>query len=153
MFLQGNHKRTCRHTCIHKLIHYSSDIFSSPLLFHFPPWGKITHENLHFISSSLSSPHPHHHELTVETTTVDDGKHFCLCPCFVLFVCSTGVQGGGSISFPAPSKRPIGGVPGADDEALEAALGLGELAGLTVANEADPLNYDVSPLNFIFYCQ
>uniref|UniRef100_UPI00398E6757 striatin-like n=1 Tax=Pristiophorus japonicus TaxID=55135 RepID=UPI00398E6757 len=30
------------------------------------------------------------------------------------------------------------------DEALENALGLGELAGLTVANEADPLNYDIS---------
>lgn len=61
-----------------------------------------------------------------------------------------GVQGGGSISFPAPSKRPIGGVPGADDEALEAALGLGELAGLTVANEADPLNYDISAPKEVF---
>ncbi|XP_067840209.1 striatin isoform X2 [Heptranchias perlo] len=30
------------------------------------------------------------------------------------------------------------------DEALENALGLGELAGLTVANEADPLNYDIT---------
>ncbi|XP_032877699.1 striatin isoform X2 [Amblyraja radiata] len=30
------------------------------------------------------------------------------------------------------------------DEALENALGLGELAGLTVANEADPLNYDIA---------
>ncbi|XP_048452393.1 striatin [Rhincodon typus] len=29
-------------------------------------------------------------------------------------------------------------------EALENALGLGELAGLTVANEADPLNYDIT---------
>jgi striatin 1/3/4 len=34
-------------------------------------------------------------------------------------------------------------VPGEDD-ALEAALGLGDLAGLTVNNEADPLSYDVS---------
>ena len=75
---------------------------------------------------------------------VDDARLFCLCCRFCLFVCLTGVQGGSSISFPAPSKRPIGGVPGADDEALEAALGLGELAGLTVANEADPLSYDVS---------
>lgn len=32
---------------------------------------------------------------------------------------------------------------GADD-ALESELGLGELAGLTVANEADSLTYDVS---------
>lgn len=30
------------------------------------------------------------------------------------------------------------------DEALENELGLGELAGLTVANEADTLTYDVS---------
>lgn len=30
------------------------------------------------------------------------------------------------------------------DEALESELGLGELAGLTVANEADSLTYDVS---------
>lgn len=30
------------------------------------------------------------------------------------------------------------------DEALENEMGLGELAGLTVANEADSLSYDVS---------
>lgn len=33
---------------------------------------------------------------------------------------------------------------GPDDDALEAALGLGDLAGLTINNEADPLSYDVS---------
>lgn len=33
---------------------------------------------------------------------------------------------------------------GADDDALEAALGLGDLASLTITNEADPLSYDVS---------
>lgn len=40
------------------------------------------------------------------------------------------------------------GVLGNDDDALEAALGLGELAGLTVSNDADSLAYDVrlSPL-------
>ena len=31
-----------------------------------------------------------------------------------------------------------------NDEAMESELGLGELAGLTVANEADSLAYDVS---------
>lgn len=36
------------------------------------------------------------------------------------------------------------------DEALESELGLGELAGLTVANEADSLAYDVSS-SFLFY--
>ena len=35
------------------------------------------------------------------------------------------------------------------DEALESELGLGELAGLTVANEADSLTYDVSG-SFVF---
>lgn len=38
-------------------------------------------------------------------------------------------------------KALIGGLN--DDDALEAALGLGELAGLTVNNEADSLSYDV----------
>lgn len=33
------------------------------------------------------------------------------------------------------------------DEAMESELGLGELAGLTVANEADSLAYDVSLKN------
>ncbi|XP_029650816.1 striatin-3 isoform X3 [Octopus sinensis] len=61
-----------------------------------------------------------------------------------------GVQGSGSISFPAPSKRPMIGVPGAENEALEAALGLGELAGLTVANEADPQAYDISAPKEVF---
>lgn len=38
------------------------------------------------------------------------------------------------------------------DEALESELGLGELAGLTVANEADSLTYDVSiVLSLLFY--
>lgn len=37
------------------------------------------------------------------------------------------------------------GVLGNDDDALEAALGLGELAGLTVSNDADALTYDISP--------
>ena len=32
------------------------------------------------------------------------------------------------------------------DESIENALGLGALAGLTVANEADPLSYEVSPI-------
>ena len=36
------------------------------------------------------------------------------------------------------------GIPG-EEEALEAVLGLGELAGLTISNEVDPLCYDVSP--------
>ena len=41
-------------------------------------------------------------------------------------------------------RKAIIGVPGPEDDALEAALGLGDLAGLTVNNEADPLSYDVS---------
>lgn len=34
------------------------------------------------------------------------------------------------------------------DEAMESELGLGELAGLTVANEADSLAYEVSDSRF-----
>ena len=33
-----------------------------------------------------------------------------------------------------------------EEDALEAALGLGELAGLTINNDADALAYDVSHL-------
>ncbi|XP_046359156.1 striatin-3-like isoform X5 [Haliotis cracherodii] len=55
-----------------------------------------------------------------------------------------GVQGGGSMPFPSGSRKPILGMPGADEDALDAALGLGELAGLTVTNEADPMSYDIS---------
>ncbi|XP_022111054.1 striatin-3-like [Acanthaster planci] len=39
-------------------------------------------------------------------------------------------------------RRPMMGI--GDEESIEAALGLGELAGLTISNEADPLSYDVS---------
>ena len=47
------------------------------------------------------------------------------------------------------ASKPVIGVPGEDD-AIEAALGLGDLAGLTVNNEADPLTYDVSIERSIF---
>ncbi|XP_033644615.1 striatin-3-like [Asterias rubens] len=39
-------------------------------------------------------------------------------------------------------RRPMIGI--GDEESIEAALGLGELAGLTVSNEADALSYDVT---------
>ncbi|XP_067682536.1 striatin-3-like isoform X3 [Haliotis asinina] len=54
------------------------------------------------------------------------------------------VQGGGSMPFPSGPRKPILGMPGPDEDALDAALGLGELAGLTVTNEADPMSYDIS---------
>lgn len=46
-----------------------------------------------------------------------------------------------ALTFPPTSGKSfiMGG-----DEAMESELGLGELAGLTVANEADSLAYDVS---------
>ncbi|XP_056022450.1 striatin-3-like isoform X9 [Ostrea edulis] len=51
-----------------------------------------------------------------------------------------GIQGGTSIAFPSDSrKQMIGSDP--DDESLE---DLGELADLTVNNEADQNNYDIS---------
>ncbi|KAJ8313270.1 hypothetical protein KUTeg_009187 [Tegillarca granosa] len=54
-----------------------------------------------------------------------------------------GVQGGGSLPFSSGGSRKqmMGGVAGPDEDALEA-LGLGELAGLTPSNEADPVTYD-----------
>lgn len=51
-----------------------------------------------------------------------------------------------ALTFPPSSGKSF--IMGAD-EALESELGLGELAGLTVANEADSLAYDVSS-NFVF---
>ncbi|KFM63760.1 Striatin-3, partial [Stegodyphus mimosarum] len=51
-----------------------------------------------------------------------------------------GVQGGTSLPFPPGSRRPL---LGNEDDPLEAALGLGELASLTVNNEADT-SYDIS---------
>lgn len=45
------------------------------------------------------------------------------------------------MTFPPSSGKSF--IMGAD-EALESELGLGELAGLTVANEAENLSYDVS---------
>lgn len=53
------------------------------------------------------------------------------------------VQGGTPLTFPPGSRRPLLGPPGNEDDTLEAALGLGELASLTVNNEADT-SYDVS---------
>ncbi|CAM1308836.1 STRN (predicted), partial [Pycnogonum litorale] len=49
----------------------------------------------------------------------------------------------GGLPFPAGSRRPLLGGPNADDDSLEEALGLGELAGLTVNNESD-VSYDIS---------
>ena len=44
------------------------------------------------------------------------------------------------VSEPLPFS--VGGPP-LGDESIESAFGLGELAGLTVANEADPLAFEV----------
>lgn len=57
-----------------------------------------------------------------------------------------GVQGGGSMPFSSSGNQRQ--IINTDDDALEAALGLGELAGLTPQDESDPINnnYDVSVL-------
>jgi len=60
---------------------------------------------------------------------------FCLTKCCVYLLPLVG------------HKVLIGGLN--DDDALEAALGLGELAGLTVNNEADSLSYDVSTHTYL----
>ncbi|XP_014673343.1 PREDICTED: striatin-like [Priapulus caudatus] len=51
---------------------------------------------------------------------------------------------GGGIPYPSSARRGLVAVLGSEDEAFEAALGLGELAGLSVANEADALSYDIA---------
>lgn len=62
----------------------------------------------------------------------------------VTWLCLPSVE---ALTFPPSSGKSF--IMGAD-EALESELGLGELAGLTVANEADSLAYDVSS-GFLFY--
>ncbi|XP_021341897.1 striatin-3-like isoform X3 [Mizuhopecten yessoensis] len=52
-----------------------------------------------------------------------------------------GMQGGGSLPFNNTGNRKQIIGSGAEEESLEA-LGLGELASLTVSNDADPLSYD-----------
>lgn len=52
-----------------------------------------------------------------------------------------------SLTFPpSPGKTFIMGT----EEGMENVLGLGELAGLTVANEADSMAYDVSGKSWLF---
>ncbi|XP_025103842.1 striatin-3-like isoform X7 [Pomacea canaliculata] len=58
------------------------------------------------------------------------------------------VQGGGGLAFTAGSRKPMLG--GAEDDEFDGALGLGDLAGLTVSNEADPTNYDISAPKEVF---
>ncbi|BFZ11954.1 hypothetical protein BsWGS_14993 [Bradybaena similaris] len=53
---------------------------------------------------------------------------------------NTDVPAGGQISY---ARKPMMGIQD-DEENLDGGLGLGELAGLTVNNEADPMNYDIS---------
>lgn len=59
------------------------------------------------------------------------------CACVFTCVCVS-VE---AMTFPPSSGKSFIMGP---DEALETELGLGELAGLTVANEAENLSYDVS---------
>lgn len=63
-----------------------------------------------------------------------------------VFLCFLYLLSVEALTFPPSSGKSF--IMGAD-EALESELGLGELAGLTVANEADTLTYDVSD-SFVF---
>uniref|UniRef100_A0A670ILU0 Striatin n=1 Tax=Podarcis muralis TaxID=64176 RepID=A0A670ILU0_PODMU len=60
------------------------------------------------------------------------------CMEYLTFISSLSVE---ALTFPPSSGKSF--IMGAD-EALENELGLGELAGLTVANEADSLTYDIA---------
>ena len=56
-----------------------------------------------------------------------------------------GIQSGGSMPFQGGNKKSVIGVSN-NEEDLDAAIdvGLGELAEITVNNDADPSTYDVS---------
>ena len=56
-----------------------------------------------------------------------------------------GVQGGGSITFSSSGNQRQ--IINSDEDALEAALGLGELAGLTPQDESDPVNNNYDNLS------
>ncbi|KAK7104752.1 striatin-3-like isoform X1 [Littorina saxatilis] len=58
-----------------------------------------------------------------------------------------GMQSGGGLGF-SPARKPMHGSQDEDD--FDGSLGLGELAGLTVTNEADPSNYDISAPKEVF---
>lgn len=84
---------------------------------------------------------------TLDFACTYEGKEVvCVCQAniIMMFVFSfPAIQSGGGLPFPAGSRRPLLGGPNADEDSIEEALGLGELAGLTVNNEAD-VSYDVS---------
>lgn len=50
------------------------------------------------------------------------------------------IPSGAQINY---ARKPVMGMPD-DGENIDGGLGLGELAGLTISNEADPVSYDVS---------
>ncbi|XP_077522153.1 connector of kinase to AP-1 isoform X7 [Amblyomma americanum] len=54
-----------------------------------------------------------------------------------------GRKGGAAPASSQRPRRPLMGTPGVDEDNIDAALGLGELAGLTVNNEAES-SYDIS---------
>ncbi|XP_076442406.1 striatin-3-like isoform X1 [Babylonia areolata] len=60
----------------------------------------------------------------------------------------SGLQGGGGMGFPPGSHKAMLG--GSDMDEFNSAFGLGELAGLTVTNEADPSSYDISAPKEVF---
>ncbi|XP_076464657.1 striatin-3-like isoform X9 [Babylonia areolata] len=58
------------------------------------------------------------------------------------------LQSGGGLGFSPTSRKPM--VGSSDEDEFNSPLGLGELAGLTVTNEADPSNYDISAPKEVF---
>ncbi|XP_070179388.1 striatin-3-like isoform X2 [Littorina saxatilis] len=66
---------------------------------------------------------------------------------FDFLVTESGMQSGGGLGF-SPARKPMHGSQDEDD--FDGSLGLGELAGLTVTNEADPSNYDISAPKEVF---
>ncbi|XP_076464658.1 striatin-3-like isoform X10 [Babylonia areolata] len=67
---------------------------------------------------------------------------------FDFLVTESGLQSGGGLGFSPTSRKPM--VGSSDEDEFNSPLGLGELAGLTVTNEADPSNYDISAPKEVF---
>uniref|UniRef100_H2ZDP5 Striatin N-terminal domain-containing protein n=1 Tax=Ciona savignyi TaxID=51511 RepID=H2ZDP5_CIOSA len=70
----------------------------------------------------------------------------CVCTSHTISLCQVKVQGPYNLLnvFHSESLPFTVGGTHMGDESIENALGLGALAGLTVANEADPLSYDIA---------
>ncbi|KAI8788504.1 striatin-3-like isoform X1 [Biomphalaria glabrata] len=90
--------------------------------------GKKTRPTRHALQAMLASLGSND-DISVDNTHMQSGEDR-----------DDDVPSGGQISY---ARKPMMGMQD-DEENIDGGLGLGELAGLTVNNEADPMNYDIS---------